>query len=177
MQLLLSPLHLRASSPTARLRFHFLFLPILISEFHMKSIISGWSASTFAMCFWKQYDSLVFNFKTKTPSLGRTATPAYIRTGLSRESESSIKSIKSWRSGLAVIMILLPYSQITWIPKHQVLTRSPYRRFVSIPCQRVQHRRCISVPDGFETRWDIQPENFAGTYYSAFYIPAIGLNI
>ena len=126
--------------------------------------------------FWKQYDSLVFNFKTKTSSLGRTATPALYqnrlipRIGL----QYKVNSIVTVRVG--------GYYDPSPVPSDYLNPQTPSTNEIGLTAGlSVFPFKGFSIDAAFlylmGTKRDgtYSPENFAGTYYTAFYIPAFGL--
>ena len=126
--------------------------------------------------FWKQYDSLVFNFKTKTPSLNRTAQPALYqnklipRIGL----QYKVNSVVTVRVG--------GYYDPSPVPSDYLNPQTPSTDEIGLTAGlSVFPFKGFSIDAAFlylmGTKRDgtYSPENFAGTYYTAFYIPAIGL--
>ena len=126
--------------------------------------------------FWKQYDSLVFNFKTKTPSLNRTAQPALYqnklipRIGL----QYKVNSVVTVRVG--------GYYDPSPVPSDYLNPQTPSTDEIGLTAGlSVFPFKGFSIDAAFlylmGTKRDgtYNPENFAGTYYTAFYIPAIGL--
>ncbi|MCX6287461.1 MAG: outer membrane protein transport protein [Bacteroidetes bacterium] len=127
--------------------------------------------------FWKQYDSLVFNFKTKTASLGRTATAALYQNRL-------IPRIGfQYKVNPTVTVRLGGYYDPSPVPSDYLNPQTPSTNEIGLtaglsvfPFKGFSIDAAFLYLMGMKRDGTYSPENFAGTYYSAFYIPAIGLS-
>jgi len=126
--------------------------------------------------FWKQYDSLVFNFKTKTSTLGRTATPALYQNRLIPRIgfQYKINQIVTVRVG--------GYYDPSPVQSDYLNPQTPSSNEIGLtaglsvfPVKGFSIDAAFLYLMGSKRDGTYSPENFAGTYYSAFYIPAIGL--
>jgi len=126
--------------------------------------------------FWKQYDSLVFNFKARTPSLGRTATAALYQNRLIPRIgfQYIINPVVTVRVG--------GYYDPSPVQSDYLNPQTPSTNEIGLTAGfSVFPFKGFSIDAAFlylmGTKRDgtYSPENFAGTYYTAFYIPAIGL--
>ena len=126
--------------------------------------------------FWKQYDSLVFNFSTTTPSLKRTAQPALYQNRLIPRIgfQYKINSIVTVRVG--------GYYDPSPVQSDYLNPQTPSTNEIGLTAGfSVFPFKGFSIDAAFlylmGTKRDgtYSPENFAGTYYTAFYIPSIGL--
>ncbi len=126
--------------------------------------------------FWKQYDSLVFDFKTKTPSLGRTATAALYqnrmipRLGL----QYKINPLVTVRVG--------GYYDPSPVQTDYLNPQTPSTNEIGLtaglsvfPFKGFSIDAAFLYLIGMQRTGTYSPENFEGTYSSVFYIPAIGL--
>jgi len=127
--------------------------------------------------YWKQYDSLVFNFKTKTPSLNRTATPALYQNRL-------IPRLGlQYKVNPTVTVRLGGYYDPSPVQSDYLNPQTPSTNEIGLtaglsvfPFKGFSIDAAFLYLMGMKRDGTYSPENFAGTYKSAFYIPAIGLS-
>ncbi|MEI8006375.1 MAG: outer membrane protein transport protein [Bacteroidota bacterium] len=126
--------------------------------------------------FWKQYDSLVFNFKTKTASLGRIATPALYQNRLIPRIgvQYKVNQIVTVRVG--------GYYDPSPVQSDYLNPQTPSSNEIGLtaglsvfPVKGFSIDAAFLYLMGSKRDGTYSPENFAGTYSSVFYIPAIGL--
>jgi long-chain fatty acid transport protein len=119
---------------------------------------------------------LVFNFKTKTSSLGRTATPALYQNRLIPRIgfQYKVNQIVTVRVG--------GYYDPSPVPSDYLNPMTPSTNEVGLtaglsvyPVKGFSIDAAFLYLMGSKRDGTYSPENFAGTYSSAFYIPAIGL--
>jgi long-chain fatty acid transport protein len=141
-------------------------------EIHQKFMIG----INLCYVFWKQYDSLVFNFSTKTASLGRTAQPALYQNRLIPRIgfQYKVNSIVTVRVG--------GYYDPSPVPSDYLNPQTPSTDEIGLtaglsvfPFKGFSIDAAFLYLMGTKRSGIYTPENFAGTYYTAFYVPAIGL--
>jgi len=127
--------------------------------------------------FWKQYDSLVFNFKTKTAAINRTANPALYQNKLIPRigAQYKINSLVTVRLG--------GYYDPSPVPSDYLNPQTPSTNEIAMtaglsvyPLKGFSIDAAFLYVLGMKRTGTYSPENFGGTYSSAFYIPAIGLS-
>lgn len=127
--------------------------------------------------YWKQYDSLIFDFQTKTPSLNRTATPALYQNRL-------IPRIGAQYVVNPTITVRLGgYYDPSPVQSDYLNPQTPSMNQIGITAGlSVYPFKGFSIDAAFlylmgaKRDGTYSPENFAGTYAGTFYIPAIGLS-
>jgi long-chain fatty acid transport protein len=126
--------------------------------------------------FWSTYDSLVFDFQTKTPAVNRTASPALymdqmiVRLG----AQYKINDMLTLRAG--------GYYDPSPVKSDYLNPQTPSTNQIGMTCGiSVYPTKGLSIDAAFlyimgtERDGTYSPENFAGTYNNAVYSPGIGL--
>jgi long-chain fatty acid transport protein len=126
--------------------------------------------------FWSAYDSLVFNFKTKTPALNRSASPTLYenrlitRIGL----QYTINPTITVRVG--------GYYDPSPVKDDYLNPQTPSTNQIGLtagfsvfPIKGFSIDGAFLYVMGSERNGTYSPENFAGTYNTATYVPTIGL--
>jgi len=126
--------------------------------------------------FWNVYDSLVFNFQTKTDAVDRTAIPTLyqnrliIRVG----GQYTFKRLVTIRAG--------GYYDPSPVPDDYLSPMTPSTNEIGFTCGiSISPAEGFSIDAAFlylmgmERTGSYSPENFAGTYKTGFSIPGIGL--
>jgi len=130
----------------------------------------------FCYVFWSTYDSLVFDFETKTPAVNRTATPAlYIDQLIFRVgAQYKINDMITLRAG--------GYFDPTPVPTDYLNPQTPSVNQFGMTCGlSVTPVKGLSIDAAFlyimgtQRTGSFSPDNFAGTYNNAVYSPGIGL--
>ena len=127
--------------------------------------------------FWKTYDSLVFNFETKTPVINRSATPAMYENRL-------IERIGvQYRINKLITVRVGGYYDPSPVPTDYMNPQTPSTNEVGLTCGlSVYPFKGFSIDAAFlylmgsERSGTFSPDNFAGTYRTGFNIPGIGLS-
>jgi long-chain fatty acid transport protein len=127
--------------------------------------------------FWSTYDSLVFDFETKTPVVNRTASPALytdqmiVRLG----AQYKISKMITLRAG--------SYFDPSPVKSNYLNPQTPSLSEVGLTCGlSVYPFKGFSIDAAFlylmgaQRSGTYSPDNFAGTYRTGFSIPAIGLS-
>ena len=131
----------------------------------------------FCYVFWSTYDSLVFDFQTKTPAIGRTATPAmYVDQIIERiGAQYKINKVITVRCG--------GYYDPSPVSSDYLNPQTPSLTEIGLTCGfSVYPFKGFSIDANFlylmgTKRSDTYlPDNFAGTYRTGFSIPGIGLS-
>jgi long-chain fatty acid transport protein len=126
--------------------------------------------------FWNAYDSLVFTFKTVTPAIGRTSQPKlYENRLISRIGvQYRINKLITVRAG--------GYFDPSPVKSDYLDPMLPSSDEIGLTCGlSIYPLKGFSIDAAFEYLMSTErsgtysPENFPGTYSSAFYIPGIGL--
>jgi long-chain fatty acid transport protein len=126
--------------------------------------------------FWSAYDSLVFDFKTVTPAVGRTSQPKLYEDRLiSRIGvQYKINKLITVRAG--------GYFDPSPVKSDYLDPMLPSSDEIGLTCGlSIYPLKGFSIDAAFEYLMSTErdgsysPENFSGTYSSAFYIPGIGL--
>jgi long-chain fatty acid transport protein len=126
--------------------------------------------------FWSTYDSLVFDFETKTPAVNRTATPALYVDQLIIRAGAQYKPSKllTLRAG--------GYYDPSPVSRNYLNPQTPSTNQIGLTCGiSVNPTKGLSIDAAFLYIVGIgrdgtfSPDNFAGTYKNAVYSPGIGL--
>ena len=126
--------------------------------------------------FWSTYDSLVFDFETKTPAVNRTASPAlYIDQMIVRlGAQYKINDLITARIG--------GYYDPSPVSSSYLNPQTPSTNQIGMTCGiSVYPTKGLSIDAAFlyirgtERNGTFSPDNFAGTYNNAVYSPGIGL--
>ncbi|MCK9218486.1 MAG: outer membrane protein transport protein [Bacteroidales bacterium] len=126
--------------------------------------------------FWNTYDSLVFDFETKTSAVGRTANPAMYESRLIERIgvEYKINNMVAVRLG--------GYYDPSPVPTEYMNPQTPSVNETGITCGLSLYPTkglCIDAAFlylmGATKEGTYSPDNFAGTYRTGFNIPGIGL--
>jgi long-chain fatty acid transport protein len=126
--------------------------------------------------FWSAYDSLVFDFKTVTPAVGRTSQPKLYEDRLiSRIGvQYKINKLITVRAG--------GYFDPSPVKSDYLDPMLPSSDEIGLTCGlSIYPVKGLSIDAAFEYLYSTErngsysPENFSGTYSSTFYIPGIGL--
>jgi len=126
--------------------------------------------------FWSTYDSLVFDFQTKTPAIGRTATPAlYVDQMIVRlGAQYKINDMITVRAG--------GYYDPTPVKSEYINPQTPSMNQIGLSCGiSVLPAKGLTIDAAFlyvvglQRSGTFSPDNFAGTYSNAVYSPGIGL--
>jgi long-chain fatty acid transport protein len=126
--------------------------------------------------FWSAYDSLIFNFKTVTPAIGRTAQPKlYIDRLISRIGVQ-------WKVSKLLVVRAGGYFDPSPVKSDYLDPMLPSSDEIGLTCGiSIFPVKGLSIDAAFEYLYSIErtgsyiPEGFSGTYSSVFYIPGIGL--
>ncbi len=126
--------------------------------------------------FWKVYDSLVFNFETKTPAVNRTATPALYENRLITRigAQYKVNDLIAVRLG--------GYYDPSPVKTDYMNPQTPSTNEIGLTCGfSIYPIKGFSIDAAFlylmgsERSGTFSPDNFAGTYNTGFSIPGIGL--
>jgi len=126
--------------------------------------------------FWNAYDSLVFNFKTKTATLDQTVAPALYSNKLIPRigAQYKINDIVTVRLG--------GYYDPTPVPDDYLNPQTPSTDQIGLtaglsvfPFKGFSIDAAFLYVMGFEREGTYSPENFSGTYKTNVYSPGIGL--
>jgi long-chain fatty acid transport protein len=126
--------------------------------------------------FWNVYDSLIFNFQTVTPAIGRTSQPKLFQDRLI--SRLGVQ----WKINNLIVIRAGGYFDPSPVKSQYLDPMLPSSDEIGLTCGlSVYPLKGFSIDAAFEYLMSTKrsgsysPENFAGTYSSAFYIPGIGL--
>jgi len=126
--------------------------------------------------FWSTYDSLVFDFETKTPAVSRTASPALYENRLIPRigAQYRISDLLTIRIG--------GYYDPSPVLSDYLNPQTPSMNQIGLTCGlSLYPTKGLSIDAAFlyimgsERSGTYSPENFAGTYSNAVYCPGIGL--
>jgi len=126
--------------------------------------------------FWKVYDSLVFNFETKTPAVNRTATAALYQNRLISRvgAQYKVNDLIAVRIG--------GYYDPSPVKTDYMNPQTPSTNEIGLTCGlSIYPVKGFSIDAAFlylmgtERSGTFSPDNFAGTYNTGFSIPGIGL--
>ncbi len=126
--------------------------------------------------FWKVYDSLIFNFETKTPAVSRTASPALYQNRLITRigAQYKVNDLVTVRLG--------GYYDPSPVPTDYMNPQTPSTNEIGMTCGlSIYPIKGFSIDAAFlylmgsERSGTYSPDNFAGTYNTGFSIPGIGL--
>ncbi len=126
--------------------------------------------------FWSAYDSLVFDFETKTPAVNRTANPALYKDQMIVRVGAQYKAsdLLTLRAG--------GYYDPTPVSSAYLNPQTPSSDQFGLTCGlSIAPVKGLSIDAAFlyivgkERTGTYSPDNFAGTYKNAVYSPAIGL--
>ena len=127
--------------------------------------------------FWNTYDSLVFDFQTKTSAIGRTATPALYQSQLIERigAQYKINDKIAVRAG--------GYYDPSPVKNSYLNPQTPSLTEVGLTCGfSIYPIKGFSIDASFlylmggKRDGTYSPDNFAGTYRTGFSIPGIGLS-
>ena len=127
--------------------------------------------------FWGTYDSLVFDFQTKTAAIGRTATPAlYVNQLIERiGAQYKVNDMITLRVG--------GYYDPSPVSSDYLNPQTPSLTEVGVTCGlSVYPFKGFSIDASFlylmgaQRSGTYSPDNFAGSYRTGFNIPGIGLS-
>ncbi|MCK9203867.1 MAG: outer membrane protein transport protein [Saccharofermentanaceae bacterium] len=127
--------------------------------------------------FWNTYDSLVFDFETKTSTINRTATAAMYESRLIERIglQYQINKLVTVRVG--------GYYDPSPVPTDYMNPQTPSTNETGITCGfSIYPFKGFSIDAAFlylmgaKREGTFSPENFAGTYRTGFSIPGIGLS-
>jgi long-chain fatty acid transport protein len=127
--------------------------------------------------FWSTYDSLVFDFETKTPAINRTATPALYMDQLIERigAQYKINDMITVRAG--------GYYDPSPVSSGYLNPQTPSLTEIGLTCGlSVYPFKGFSIDASFlylmgqKRTGTYTPDNFAGTYRTGFSIPGIGLS-
>jgi long-chain fatty acid transport protein len=126
--------------------------------------------------FWSAYDSLIFNFRTKTPAVGTTSQPKLYEDRL-------ISRIGvQWKINKLIVVRAGGYFDPSPVKSDYLDPMLPSSDEIGLTCGlSIYPVKGLSIDAAFEYLYSIErtgsytPEGFSGTYSSSFYIPGIGL--
>ena len=126
--------------------------------------------------FWNVFDSLIFNFQTVTPAIGRTSQPKLYQDRLI--SRLGIQ----WKINNLIVLRAGGYFDPSPVKSQYLDPMLPSSDEIGLTCGlSVYPVKGLSIDAAFEYLFNTQrsgsysPENFSGTYSCVFYIPGIGL--
>lgn len=126
--------------------------------------------------FWNAYDSLIFDFKTKTAALDQSAAPALYTNKLIPRIGAQYKINK------LLTVRLGGYYDPTPVPDDYLNPQTPSMNQLGLtaglslyPFKGFSVDAAFLYVMGFEREGTYLPENFSGTYKNNVYIPGIGL--
>jgi long-chain fatty acid transport protein len=126
--------------------------------------------------FWNTYDSLVFNFETKTSAVGTTATPALY------ESKLITRIGAQYKMSELLTIRLGGYYDPTPVKDDYLNPQTPSMNQIGMTCGiSLYPTKGLSIDAAFlyimgmKRTGTFAPDNFAGTYSTAVYSPGIGL--
>jgi long-chain fatty acid transport protein len=126
--------------------------------------------------FWSAYDSLIFDFKTVTPAIGRTSQPKLYQDRL------ITRLGIQWKLNKLVTVRAGGYYDPSPVPTDYMDPMLPSSNEIGLTCGlSIYPVKGLSIDAAFEYLMGTEregtysPENFSGTYSSVFYIPCVGL--
>jgi len=126
--------------------------------------------------FWEAYDSLIFTFETKTATLDRTASPTLY------ENRLIARLGAQYRINDIVTVRLGGYYDPSPAKDDYLNPQTPSSNQIGLtaglsvfPFKGFSIDAAFLYVMGFEREGTYSPDNFAGTYKTAVYIPGIGL--
>ncbi len=127
--------------------------------------------------FWSTYDSLVFDFKTKTPAVGRTATPALYEDRLIERIGAQYKINDKVAVRVGAYIDPSPVKSDYLNPQTPSLDETGFTCGFSIyPMKGFSIDASFLYLIGTKRSGTYSPDNFAGTYRTGFSIPGLGLS-
>ncbi|MFZ4521920.1 MAG: OmpP1/FadL family transporter [Bacteroidales bacterium] len=127
--------------------------------------------------FWSTYDSLVFDFQTKTDAINRTANAALYTN------QMIVRAGAQFKAGKVVTLRAGGYYDPSPVKNNFLNPQTPSLTEIGVTCGvSVYPFKGFSVDAAFLYLMGAQrdgtysPDNFAGTYRTGFSIPAIGLS-
>jgi long-chain fatty acid transport protein len=126
--------------------------------------------------YWSAYDSLVFNFKTVTPAVSRTANPSLYK-------DQMITRVGlQWKACKVATLRIGGYYDPSPVQDDYLNPQTPSSDeigftfgFSLFPVKGLSIDAAFLYLKGLERQGTYSPDNFAGTYATGFYIPGIGL--
>jgi long-chain fatty acid transport protein len=127
--------------------------------------------------FWSTYDTLVFDFETKTQAVNRTASPAlYMDQMIARiGAQYKVSDLLTIRAG--------GYFDPSPVKNDYLNPQTPSTDQIGMTCGiSIYPTKGLSIDAAFlyimgsERKGTYSPDNFAGTYKNAVYSPGIGLS-
>jgi long-chain fatty acid transport protein len=126
--------------------------------------------------FWNAYDTLIFDFKTKTAALDQTKAPAMYSNKLIPRIGAQY-NVNNW-----LTLRLGGYYDPTPVPDDHLNPQTPSMNqigmtagFSIFPTKGLSIDGAFLYVMGMEREGTYMPENFSGTYKTNVYIPGIGL--
>lgn len=126
--------------------------------------------------FWSTYDSLVFDFETKTAAVGRTATPTLYTD------QMIVRLGAQWKTSDLLTLRAGGYYDPSPVKSNYLNPQTPSTTQYGLTCGlSLTPVKGLSVDAAFlyifgiERSGTYSPDNFSGTYSNAVYSPAIGL--
>lgn len=126
--------------------------------------------------FWSTYDSLVFDFQTKTPAVNRAASPALY------ENKLIARIGAQYKMNDLLTLRLGGYYDPSPVKDDYLNPQTPSMNQIGLTCGvSVTPVKGLSIDAAFlyimgmERTGTYSPDNFAGTYSNAVYSPGIGL--
>ncbi len=126
--------------------------------------------------FWNVYDSLVFNFKTETSTVKRTANPALY------ENQLITRLGVQWKACKVATIRVGGYYDPSPVKDDYLNPQTPSSDEIGLTCGfSLYPTKNLSIDAAFlylvglERKGTYSPANFAGTYSTGFYIPGVGL--
>ncbi len=126
--------------------------------------------------FWNTYDSLIFDFETKTPAVNRTATPTLY------ESKLIPRIGVQYKMSELLTLRLGGYYDPSPVKDDYLNPQTPSSNQIGMTCGLSLYPvKGLSIDAAFlyimgsERTGTYSPDNFAGTYNNAVYSPGIGL--
>jgi len=127
--------------------------------------------------FWSTYDSLVFDFKTKTPAVGRTATPSLYEDRMIERIGAQYKINDKVAVRIGAYFDPSPVKNDYLNPQTPSLNETGFTCGFSIyPMKGFSVDASFLYLLGAKRSGTYSPDNFAGTYRTGFSIPGLGLS-
>ena len=127
--------------------------------------------------FWSTYDSLVFDFQTKTMAVGRTAAPTLYTDQMIERIGAQYKINKTITIRAGAYYDPSPVTSDYMNPQTPSLTETGLTCGLSIyPLKGFSIDAAFLYLMGAKRSATYSPDNFAGTYRTGFSIPGIGLS-
>ena len=127
--------------------------------------------------FWSTYDSLVFDFKTKTPAIGRTANASLYQDQMIERIGAQYRINKTVTVRVGGYYDPSPVSSNYLNPQTPSLTETGLTCGLSVyPMKGFSIDASFLYLMGAKRSGTYSPDNFAGTYRTGFSIPGIGLS-